>query len=209
MGSGKSAQAIEDITATEKNGKKYVCLKSSTDSRDSGIIKSRKGNWCPAIIFGMGDNLRPILEANKAIGIEHIFVDECQFMTRGQMNELISFGTRTKIDIYLYGLKMDYLDRPFPAIDALMNNPCDKEIKEIACTCTACMQRQAKHNVRVSAVGTVETDGETIMPGAANYLALCSECKGFAVKNGIKRLYTENRIRDRTLAQEKKEGASK
>ena len=87
MGSSKSAQALITKFNYEERGMKVWLLKPATDNRDGAeIIKSRIGLEAAADALKDTDS---ILERfHKLEQIDVIIVDECQFFTAGQIDEL-------------------------------------------------------------------------------------------------------------------------
>ena len=122
-------------------------------------------------------------DANKANGfgkrlIEHdkvdvIIVDECQFLTGEQIDQLRELVDRENLPVLCFGLRTDFQTKLFPGSRRLFELADSiTEIKTI-CDCG----RKATTNARISPDGYVVTEGDQVfLGGNDSYIAMCHKC---------------------------------
>jgi thymidine kinase len=173
MGSSKTAQALITKFNYEERGMKVWLIKPQTDSRDAdGIIKSRAGLAAPAYILPYSENVYQSFEKIKE-KIDVIIVDECQFISEDQVDQLSMIVIDYDIPVLCFGLRADFRTKMFPGSKRLMEIADSiTEIKTI-CSCG----RKATVNVRLDENGRIVTEGEQIMIGGNDkYTAMCYHC---------------------------------
>lgn len=168
MGSGKTIECLTKIYYERSKGNKVIVSKSSIDTRDPGIIKSRAGLEinidCSILDILLKD---PLSYDNK-----YIIIDEAQFLTKGRV-QLLREIANLNTTIICYGLKTDFLGNLFPGSQTLLE--LSDEIIEISSTCKLC-NNKAMFNMRVIDGKPVFT-GEVIKSGGDSlYIAVCSSC---------------------------------
>ncbi|MBR4953875.1 MAG: thymidine kinase [Oscillospiraceae bacterium] len=178
MGSSKSAQALITKFNYEELGMKVWLIKPSIDDRDGAdIVKSRIGLLCHAVIMTPEMN---ILEEYKKAGVyDVIIVDEAQFMTPKQIDELREIVDFQGIPVLCFGLRTDFLTHFFPGAQRLMELA--DSITEIKTVCSC--GRKATVNARIDEKGNVITQGGQIMLGGNDsYIAMCHKCWKMKIK---------------------------
>ena len=99
-----------------------------------------------------------------------IIVDECQFLTKQQVNQLKDISI--KIPVLCYGLLTNYKTELFEGSKRLVELA--DSLMEIKCICKC--GRKATVNVRF-VDGKVATEGKEIMIGAdERYESMCYQC---------------------------------
>ena len=194
MNSAKSMQLLTTAHNLEENGVNIMVLKPSADTRDGeGIIRSRAGVERKCISVGDDVNLyRTIKEyrnflASQFMELKWVLVDECQFLTEEQINQLSDVVDFLGINVICYGLRTDVQSRLFPASKRLFELADD--IEEIKSTCR-CGDRKTTINARLDSEGNIITEGDQVVIGGNDmYKALCRKC-------------WKNKIRDKKLAEE-------
>ena len=178
MGSSKSAQALITKFNYEELGMKVWLIKPSIDDRDGAdIVKSRIGLLCHAVIMTPEMN---ILEEYKKAGVyDVIIVDEAQFMTPKQIDELREIVDFQGIPVLCFGLRTDFLTHFVPGAQRLMELA--DSITEIKTVCSC--GRKATVNARIDEKGNVITQGGQIMLGGNDsYIAMCHKCWKMKIK---------------------------
>lgn len=163
MGSSKTANAIMVQYNYHERGQKALLLKPRLDSRDSGsIINSRSGLGAPCEYLENLDKL-------DVETYDCLIVDEAQFLTKSQVQQLVDVVDNCKIPVICYGLRTDFQGNLFEGSHWLLAwSDTLEEIKTV-CWCG----RKATHNARV-ADGKVVKEGTQILIGAnEHYTALC------------------------------------
>ena len=102
-----------------------------------------------------------------------IIVDECQFMTTAQIDQLRELVDREDLPVLCFGLRTDFQTKLFPGSMRLFELADSiTEIKTI-CDCG----RKATTNARISPEGYVVTEGDQVfLGGNDSYIAMCHKC---------------------------------
>lgn len=90
-----------------------------------------------------------------------ILVDECQFLTSEQIDELRNISVNYEVDIICFGLRTDYRTHLFPASKRLFELA--DEIIEDKTICSVCGKR-AGFNAKLNMSNSVHTDKSVIEP---------------------------------------------
>lgn len=172
MGSSKTAQALMCRFNYLQKGYRVALLKPSIDNRFQGEypqVISRIGLSAPCEVFDTKQNLYEWYVA-RSDQFDVFIVDECQFCTREQVNELKQVSLH--IPVLCYGLLTNFKTELFEGskrlveiADSLM------EIKSV-CKCGA----KATVNARLVG-GRVVAEGKEIEIGAEEkYEGMCYWC---------------------------------
>lgn len=149
-------------------GWKVVTIKPELDTRSDLIetraqVPSRKAN----IVICKEDSIYDYSELINDADV--ILIDECQFLTELQIDELRNFSVDREIDVLCFGLRTDFTTHLFPASKRLFELA-DKII-EVKTICQVC----GKH-ASFSKIVTPDVSGGVIDPGWDNYKAVCYRC---------------------------------
>lgn len=172
MGSSKSAQALITKFNYEERGMKVWLLKPATDNRDGEeIIKSRIGLQAVAEPLQETDSVLERFEKHGRTDV--VIVDECQFFTEEQINELRYIVDRYEIPVICFGLRTDFRTKLFSGSHRLFEVADSvSEIKTI-CSCGS----KAIVNARIDDKGNVLSEGEQVFIGGnESYIAMCHKC---------------------------------
>lgn len=173
MGSSKTAQALITKFNYEERGMKVWLIKPQIDNRDGdNLIKSRAGLSAPAYILPeFEDVYESYLKLSDPVDV--IIVDEAQFLTEEQVNQLSMVVIDYNMPVLCFGLRADFRTKMFPGSKRLMEIADSiTEIKTI-CSCG----RKATVNVRLDGNGKIVTEGEQILIGGNDtYTAMCYQC---------------------------------
>ena len=172
MGSSKTAQALITKFNYEERGMSVWLIKPSTDTRDGAkLIRSRIGLTAEAEVVAPDDDIR--VRFDEIGRRDVIIVDECQFLTPEQVDQLRGIVDEEDIPVLCFGLRTDFLTKMFPG-SARLFELADSitEIKTI-CDCGS----KATVNARIGPDGKVVTEGEQVLLGGNDtYLAMCHSC---------------------------------
>ena len=172
MGSSKTAQALITKYNYEENGMRVWLIKPAADSRDGEIIlRSRVGLEAPAEVIPETAVIGQLFEKRGKIDV--IIVDECQFMTPAQIDQLRDIVDDYNIPVLCFGLRTDFLSTLFPGSRRLFEvADTISEIKAI-CDCGA----KATTNARIDSDGYIVTEGDQLLLGGNDrYIAMCHKC---------------------------------
>lgn len=185
MGSSKSLDLIRANYNYRERGMETIVMKSAIDTRElDAIVSTRAGSLRVACRLIPIDRQqyqqfhRQLIKDIEASGkIAAIFVDEAQFLSAKQIEDLWRIVHQYNIPILCYGLKADFRSKLFTGSKRLLELA--DEIQEIRSICHC--GRRAKHNARV-VNGRLTRQGQAILIGDnqpnndAYYTALCSRC---------------------------------
>lgn len=167
MGSSKTANALMVNYNYEERGQKALLTKPAIDQRDGErFVASRAGLNHPCIYFHEVQAM-PMEELKK---YACIIVDECQFLSREEVQWLVDLVDGENIPVICYGLRTDFCGNLFSGSEALLAwADVIEEIKTI-CWCG----RKATFNARFDETGKVVKEGEQVVLGANDkYIGLC------------------------------------
>ena len=173
MGCSKTAQALITKFNYEERNMKVLLLKPAIDVRDgANIVKSRIGLKEEAVIIGGNDNIFEEYEKRYS-DCNVIIVDECQFLTPEQVDQLADIVIEKNIPVLCFGLSTDFTTHLFPGSKRLFEiAESISEIKSV-CTCGA----KATVNARIDGNGKIVTEGSQVLIGGNDsYMAMCRKC---------------------------------
>ena len=190
MGSSKTAQALITKYNYEENDLKVWLIKPSADTRDGAqILRSRIGLEAEVEVIPPEADIYARFLGGKARRSDVIIVDECQFMTEKQIDQLRAIVDDHNIPVMCFGLRTDFQTHLFSGSRRLMEiADTIQEIKTI-CDCGA----KATVNARVND-GYIVTEGaQVVLGGNDSYIAMCHKCyvRGIREHKKIK-LHGEN-----------------
>lgn len=177
MGSAKTALLLTQAYNFEERGLSYICMKPIIDIRESrNVIRSRIGieRECTWI---HGDtnlylSIKDLFE--ETLDVPHwILVDEAQFLTTEQVDQLAQAVDDFGCNVVCYGLRTDFQSHMFEGSKRLFELA--DSIDEIKSTCTC--GRKTIINARIDSEGNVIAEGEQVeIGGNERYMAVCRKC---------------------------------
>ncbi|MBO6798490.1 thymidine kinase [Maricaulis sp.] len=173
MNAGKSAILLQAAHNYGEQGMKVMLWTSqhgAADDSDAGEIESRIGLNAPAHLYRDGtDMYSQILAFREADGLDAVFVDEAQFLSRDQVWQLARVGDELGLPVLCYGLRTDFQGKLFEGAAELLAIADDLREARTICHCG----RKATMNLRFDASGDAVTEGVQVGVAKANYLSLC------------------------------------
>ena len=176
MNSGKSMAVLQMAYNYEENNKKIILIKSVIDTKGGDFLISRIG---PKRKVQIKLKTNESLFSNKYIGmvnnVNAILVDEAQFLTKKQVEELWIIAKDKNIPVICFGLKTNFKSEFFEGSKRLFELADKFKELETICSCGT----KARFNARkidgkyINEGVEVEIDGknETI-----EYVPLCGKC---------------------------------
>lgn len=173
MGCSKTAQALITKFNYEERNMKVMFLKPSIDTRDGEAVAKSRIGLCADVIPVPSDQNLYELYSEKYTDCNVVIVDECQFLTPEQVDELGQLVIDYDIPVLCFGLATDFTTHLFPGSKRLFEiAESIKEIKSI-CKCGA----KATVNARIDDNGNVLFEGEQVcLGGNERYVAMCRKC---------------------------------
>lgn len=181
MGSGKSLHLIATAHNFKIHSIPFIILKSSIDDRDGDdVIHSRAIGDIECVGISTDDNLYEMISKYLnadlfygAKGLKWILIDECQFLTEKQVDELGAIADNFGINVLCYGLRTDFRTQLFPGSKRLFEIADSFEEIKSSCYCNS----KTIFNARINKDGEIVTDGEQIEVGGDDrYVSLCRRC---------------------------------
>jgi thymidine kinase len=114
MAAGKSTLALQ-LCWQLREGRSDVALWTFGDRSDEGMVTSRIGIEAAAEAVAPGNSLEQQVEDLVARGVKILVIDEAQFASVEQIDELARLVDERGIDVHAFGLGADFLLNVFPA----------------------------------------------------------------------------------------------
>mgnify|MGYP002602297868 CR=1 FL=1 len=177
MGSAKTAMLLTQAYNFEERGMAYLCMKPVVDTRESkNVIRSRIGIERECSWIYPDTDLRALL-LEKCVSSqplpEWVLVDEAQFLSAEQVDQLAQVVDETGINVVCYGLRTDFKTNLFEGSKRLFEIA--DSIDEIKSTCSC--GRKTIVNARIDSHGEIITEGEQVeIGGNDRYIAVCRKC---------------------------------
>lgn len=177
MGSAKTAMLLTTAYNFEERKMPYRCFKPVVDTRDSkNVIRSRIGIERECSWIYPESNLYDEISAMQFSDGSYpgwILVDEAQFLTPEQVDQLARAVDDFGINVLCYGLRTDFRTHLFDGSRRLMEIA--DSIDEVKSTCSC--GRKTIVNARVNSQGQIITEGEVVeIGGNERYIAVCRNC---------------------------------
>jgi len=187
MNSGKSTSLLQAAFNYEERGQRILLAKPGVDTKGEKSIVSRLGIE-REVDFSVGpeENLREKFAAHclgddpdallphvDAPPVACLLVDEVQFLSRTQVDDLLRIAVLDDVPVLAYGIRTDFRTRAFPGSARLMELAHSLEELKTICRCG----RKAMFNTRRSGDhivfdgDQVAIDGEEVW-----YESLCAAC---------------------------------
>lgn len=185
MNAGKSTTLLQSAHNYEERGMGTLLFTPRVDDRyETGMITSRIGLQKPAIAFDTDFHFYEQICKHLArkLNIKCVLIDEAQFMTQKQVNQLTDVVDNCQIPVLTYGIRTDFQTNLFPGSMHLL--AVADELVEIKTICVC--GRKAITNLRINARGEAVTEGQQIeIGGNDKYIAMCRQCFKSAHKKSL------------------------
>ena len=172
MNAGKSTVLLQSSHNYKERGMRTLMFIPAIDTRAGvGRIESRIGLGADALTLRSAENVLELVRtAHAAEPVACVLVDEAQFLTRKQVEQLTDVADVLRIPVLCYGLRTDFQAQLFPGSAALLALADDLiELKTI-CHCG----RKATMNLRVADGGKAVVQGAQVeIGGNDRYMAMC------------------------------------
>ncbi|WIV44245.1 thymidine kinase [Glutamicibacter nicotianae] len=187
MNSGKSTSLLQAAFNYEERGQRILLAKPGIDTKGESSIVSRLGIE-REVDFSVGpeENLREKFAAHclgddpdallphvDAPPVACLLVDEAQFLSRAQVDDLLRIAVLDDVPVLAYGIRTDFRTRAFPGSARLMELAHSLEELKTICRCG----RKAMFNTRRSGE-TIVFDGDQVAIDGEEvwYESLCAAC---------------------------------
>jgi len=161
MDCGKSTLALQVDHNHSRQGRRGLLL-TQGDRSARPLISSRVGLCREAIEVRPATDLRLLVRAHWAEGhrVDYLIVDEAQFLTAAQVDQLAELVDDSHVDVYAFGLTTDFLARLFPGTQRLLEVADDVQRIQVEVLCWCGLPGLL--NARV-VDGAMVREGETVV----------------------------------------------
>ncbi len=174
MNSGKTTALLQVAHNYEEKGMRVLLMKPAIDTKGDNLIVSRLGISRPVdVLLTKEDTIIKYLP-DTDIPLGAIIVDEAQFLTPEQVNELYFITKALNIPILCYGLRCDFQMKGFPGSTRLLEIADSLEELKTICSCG----KKATQNLRLVNNKPV-FEGEQISidnQDEVKYDSVCGDC---------------------------------
>ena len=169
MNAGKSTALLQVAHNYEEQGQKVRLYTAAIDSRFGvGKVTSRLGPQREVDIFDADTDF--LAEAPM---VACVLVDEAQFLSTVQVQQLHKLAQLRGVPVICYGLRSDFRGDPFPGSAYLLALADDIEELKNICTCG----KKATMNIRVDDDGRRIKEGAQVsIGGNEHYRQACGRC---------------------------------
>lgn len=176
MGSAKTALLLTTAYNFEERHMDYLCLKPVIDTRESkNVIRSRIGIERECRWIYQNTNIYNLARDLYRQGrfVEWYLIDEAQFLTEAQVDQLARVVDEMGSNVICYGLRTDFQTHLFEGSRRLFEIA--DTIDEIKSTCNC--GHKTIVNARIDANGNfVEEGAQVEIGGDDRYVAVCRKC---------------------------------
>lgn len=136
MDCGKSTLALQVDHNQSRQGRHGLLLTQGDRSAEPQI-SSRVGLCRAAIELDAGTDLRLLVRDRWAAGdrVDYLIVDEAQFLTDGQVDQLAELVDEFHVDVYAFGLTTDFRTQLFPGTRRLLEVADDVQRVQVEVLC--------------------------------------------------------------------------
>ena len=190
MNSGKSTAMLQAAYNYEERGQEVLLVKPQIDTKGDSDIVSRLGVRRPVdftvapdedIYFAFETQRAKVLQRTGK-GVSCLLVDEAQFLTESQVDDLLRIAIQENVPVLAYGIRTDFQTVAFPGSRRLLEVAHSLEELKTICRCG----RKAVFNAR-TVNGQFIFDGDQVAidtssdlsAGSAptvTYESLCGAC---------------------------------
>ena len=172
MNAGKSTSLLQSAYNYRERGMHSVIYTAALDDRYGvGKVTSRIGLQADAKLYAKGDDLFASISKDcEALKPDCIFIDEAQFLSREQVEQLGEVVDSLRIPVLCYGLRTDFQGELFEGSKCLL--AWADELREIKTVCYC--GKKAIMTVRLNKNGQPVRAGEQIhIGGNESYTSMC------------------------------------
>ena len=182
MNSGKTIDLLRTAYNYEENNGKVLIIKPKIDTKGNNKITSRVGLEREVDFLVCYDDELFELFKGKLDKVDAILVDEAQFFSKKQIDDLSIISKVMNIDVICYGLRVNFRGELFEGSKKLFEVA--DSIDELV---TLCKCRNIARFVGRKEDGIFKIDGpEILIDGSVKnveYVPLCKDCYLKEVKN--------------------------
>ena len=173
MNCGKTTQLLQTAHNYEERDQKVLLFKPLIDTKGGDYVESRLGARRKVdYLLSKDDKISVFLNIDDLPNA--IIVDEAQFLTKRQVEELYVITKELDIPVLTYGLRNDFLLNTFEGSSRLLALADDIEELKTICRCG----KKATQNMRFLDGVPVFTGDSVLIDGTSEitYESVCGKC---------------------------------
>ena len=161
MDCGKSTLALQMDHNFTRQGRHGLLL-IKWDRTSPGVISSRMGLVRPAVEVGDDMDLATVIRTqwSRGMPVDYVIVDEAQFFTPEQVEQLCRMADDFQVDIYGFGIATDFRGRLFPGSARWFELADEVQLLQVEVLCWC--GRPGRFNARV-VHGVIVRTGSTVL----------------------------------------------
>jgi thymidine kinase len=186
MNSGKSTALLQAAFNYEERGQQVLVAKPQVDTKGDALIVSRLGVSRPVdFTVAPEDDIYRAFTAERervlrefGVDVSCLLVDEAQFLSEGQVDDLLRISIQEDVPVLAYGIRTDFQTVAFPGSRRLLEIAHSLEELKTICRCG----RKAIFNARLID-GVFIFDGDQVAIDTSlsagqevSYESLCGAC---------------------------------
>jgi thymidine kinase len=181
MNSGKSTALLQAAYNYEERGQRVLLAKPGVDTKGDDAIVSRLGVTRAAdVTFAPDDQVRAVflarrdaVRAETGSSLACLLVDEAQFLTPHQIDDLLRIAILDDVPVLAYGIRTDFRTIAFPGSRRLLEVAHSLEELKTICRCG----RKAVFTARTVGDRFVFDGDQVAIDGQqVTYESLCGAC---------------------------------
>lgn len=177
MDAGKTLDLLKVAYNYKEKGQHTVILTSKIDKRaGNNKVLSRVGFDRDAISTSLEDNIFELLKAENAKEkIACVLIDEINFFSVEQVNQISDVVDFLNVPIICYGLRSDYCGRPFPSSAQLLAIADTLEELKTICHCgrKATSNMLIRNGVAIKEGDAIVVDDDNLKAQDTKYMSVC------------------------------------
>jgi len=171
MSSGKSIEILKVAHNYESQGRQVLLMTPITDTRAGiGVVASRIGLSREALAVKPADDLYVLIKSMAADDLSVVLVDEAQFLTPEQVDQLAYTVDNLHIPVMAFGLKQDAFNNLFAGSKRLIELA-DK-LEEMKTICSFC-GKKATTQLRIVNGKPQRQGAQVFIGGDEAYIPTC------------------------------------
>ena len=186
MNSGKSIDLMRTAYNYEEMGYKVLVLKPMIDTKGENKLSSRIGmERVVDVLIPLDSLVLPLIKNKITDNLACIFIDEAQFLSKNQIDELFILTKKFDVPVICYGLRNNFKMEGFSGSIRLLEIADELEEIKTLCPCGEIARYAGR---KINGKFTIEGN-EVVIDGSKDnieYVPLCGKCYLKKVKKIIK-----------------------